>query len=120
MKIAHQPESTQLFTTDSLDLICLSNVNLAVDVPVQVNISWLGPLRGAISTDSRVSILGVEGAMLEYDSTLRFSSLRSTDSGTYTCSSIATPKRASRYILSSNSVSTVSSVNAGKDLAKRK
>ena len=113
IRIVHRPNNTQLFTTDSLDLVCLSNVDLSVDVPVQVNISWSGPLDRAIQTDGRVSLLGVEGAMLEYDSTLRFSSLRSSDSGNYTCVSIATPTQSSRYIIGSNSASMASPVSAG-------
>lgn len=112
VRVVHQPNNTQLFTTDSLDLVCLSNINLFVDVPVQVNVSWSGPLGRAVLTDGRVSVLGVEGAVLEYDSTLRFSSLRSSDSGAYTCTSIATPTQPSRYIIGSNSASTASSINA--------
>ena len=113
VRIIHRPSNIQLFTTDSLDLVCLSDVDLSVDVPVQVNISWSGPMGGAIQTDGRVSILGVEGAELEHDSTLRFSSLRSLDSGNYTCISTATPTRTSRYIISSSRASTVTSINAG-------
>lgn len=113
VRIVHQPDTAQLFTTDHLDLVCLSSVNLAVDVPIQVNITWSGPYGRAIQTNSRVSVLGTEGAMLEHDSTLRFSSLRSSDSGSYTCSSTATPFQSSRYIIASDSGSTVSSVNAG-------
>ena len=115
VSITSKPDSTQLFTTENLDLVCLSNVNLAVDVPVQVTINWLGPSGRAINTlsDRHISILGVEGAMLEYDSTLRFSSLQSAHSGTYTCSSVATPANTSRYVLNSDSASITSLVNAG-------
>ena len=113
VRVVHQPDTAQLFTTDSLDLVCLSNVNLAVDIPVQVDMRWLGPLRLPVSNDSRVFVMGVEGAMLEHDSTLRFSSLRSTDSGSYTCTSTAIPAEASRYVTSSDSAAASSSVNAG-------
>ena len=115
MSILRKPDSTQLFTTENLDLVCLSNVNLSVDVPVRVTINWLGPSGQAInvSADSHVSILSIEGAMLEYDSTLRFSSLQSAHSGTYTCSSVATPVHTSRYVLNSDSASITSLVNAG-------
>ena len=114
VRIVHQPERPQLFTTDSLDLICLSNVNLAVDVPVSVSMTWLGPSGTAVRNDSRVHVLGTEGAMLEFDSSIRFSSLRSTDSGSYTCSSAAVPSQTSRYIINSDVKSTATSVNAGK------
>ena len=114
VQIVHQPERPQLFTTDSLDLICLSNVNLAVDVPVSVSMTWLGPSETAVRNDSRVHVRGAEGAMLEYDSTVRFSSLRSIDSGSYTCSSAAVPSQTSRYIIDSDVTSTATSVNAGK------
>ena len=113
VRIVHEPNNTELFTTDSLDLLCLSNVNLSVDVPVQVSIGWSGPLGRDVQTDSRVQILSVEGAMLEYDSTLRFTSLRSSDSGAYTCTSSAAPTQSTPYIIGSNSTSIVSSVSAG-------
>ena len=113
VRIVHRPSDIQLFTTDNLDLVCLSNIILSVDVPVQVNVSWSGPMGGAIQTDGRITILGVEGAMLEHDSTLRFSSLRSSDSGNYTCISTATPTQTSRYIITSSSASTVTSISAG-------
>lgn len=113
VRIIHQPESVQLFTTDSLDLLCLSNVDLAVDIPVQVDIKWLGPSTNVISNDSRISVVDTEGAMLEYDSRLSFSSLQSSDSGIYTCTSTAVPMQSSRYIINSNSGSTVTLVDAG-------
>ena len=113
VSIIHDPDTAQLFTTDTLDLVCRCNIDLAVDVPVQVDFKWLGPSTSVISNDSRVSVVDVEGAMLEYNSILSFSSLQSSDSGSYTCTSIAAPTQTSRYIINSDSVSTVTTIDAG-------
>ena len=113
VRMVRQPDITQFFTTDHMELICLTNVNSAVDTSVSVDLTWSGPSGGNVQSDGRVSVLGVQGVLLEYNSTLRFSSLRSSDSGTYTCSSIVTSVPASRFIVTSNSISAVSTVNAG-------
>ena len=113
VSISHEPDTAHLFTTDTLDLLCLCNVDLAVDVPVEVDIEWLGPSTSVISNDSRVSVIDAEGEMLEYNSVLSFSFLQSSDSGSYTCTLIAVPTQASRYVISSDSGSTATTVDAG-------
>ena len=61
-------------------------------------------------SDGRISVLGDRGTFTEHDSTLRFSSLLSSDTGTYTCTSMASST--SRYVVASNSTSAASSINA--------
>ena len=113
VRIIPEPDTAQLFTTDTLDLLCLCNLDLAVDVPVQVDIKWLGQSASVMSNDSRVSVVDSEGEVLEYNSILSFSSLQSSDSGTYTCTSIVVPLPTSRYIINSDSGSTATTFDAG-------
>ena len=105
-----QPDKAQFFTTESVDLICLSDISLAVDTPISVDMTWSGSSGNRMRSDGRISVLGDRGTFTEHDSTLRFSSLRSSDTGTYTCTSIASST--SRYVVASNSTSAASSVNA--------
>ena len=105
-----QPDKAQFFTTESVDLICLSDISLAVDTPISVDMTWSGSSGNRMRSDGRISVLGDRGTFTEHDSTLRFSSLRSSDTGTYTCTSMASST--SRYVVASNSTSAASSVNA--------
>ena len=109
--MVRQPDRVQLFTTESVDLICLSDISLAVDTPISVSMTWYGSSGNRVQSDGRVSVLGDRGMFTEHDSTLRFSSLRSSDSGTYTCSSVASST--SRYVVASDTTSAESSINAG-------
>ena len=108
--MVRQPNRTQFFTTESVDLVCLSDVNLAVDTPIIVNMTWSGSSGNRMRSDGRISVLGDRGTFTEHDSTLQFSSLRSSDTGTYTCSSVASST--SRYVVASSTTSAVNSINA--------
>lgn len=110
VRVVHQPDKVQFFTTDSVDLICLSDINLAVDTPITVDMTWSGSSGNRMQSDGRISVLGDRGTFTEHDSTLQFSSLRSSDTGTYTCTSVASST--SRYVVASNTTSAASSINA--------
>ena len=110
VRVVRQPDRTQFFTTESVDLVCLSDINLAVDTPISVDMTWSGSSGNRMQSNGRVSVLGDRGTFTEHDSTLRFSSLRSSDTGTYTCSSVASST--SRYVVASNTTSAVNSINA--------
>lgn len=70
--------STQLYTTDSLVLKCLVELDPAVDTPVAVNTQW------SVSASPRVAV-SAASRVPPYPSSIRFSSLKSSDTGTYVC-----------------------------------
>ena len=108
--MVRQPDEVQFFTTESVDLVCLSDINLAVDTPISVDMTWSGSSGNRMQSDGRISVLGDRGTFTEHDTTLRFSSLRSSDTGTYTCMSVASST--SPYVVASNTTSAASSINA--------
>ena len=65
-----------------------------------------------ISSDGHVTVVGVAGTDLEFNSAIRFSSLRSSDSGTYTC--FSTVSLVSSYIASGDTVSASIIVTASE------
>ena len=85
--------STQtIYIPEQLDLTCITLLSPHVDTPVTVTHNWEGPL-GVVTgdSDSNITISTVAGSNLQYNSTLSFNSLRLSDSGIYTCISIAKP-----------------------------
>jgi hypothetical protein len=110
VRVVHQPDEDQYFATESVDLICLSDISLAVDTPISVGMTWYGSSGNRTQSDGHISVLGDRGSFTEHDSTLRFSLLRSSDSDTYTCTSIASST--SRYVVASEPTSAESSINA--------
>lgn len=111
MRVVRQPDKGQFFTIESVDLVCLSDISLAVDTPISVSMTWYGPSGNRVQSGGHISVLGDRGTFTEHDSTLQFSLLRSSDSGTYTCTSIASSS--SRYVVASETISAASSINAG-------
>ena len=65
-----------------------------------------------IASDGHITVVAVAGTSLEFDSALQFSSLQSSDSGTYTC--FSTVSLVSSYIVSSDAVSASIVVTASK------
>ena len=108
--MVHQPDKVQFLTTEGVDLFCLSDINLAVDTPISVNMTWSGSSGNRMLSDGRISVLGDRGTFTEPDSTLQFSSLRSSDTGTYTCTSVASST--SPCVVANNTTSAASSINA--------
>ena len=80
MTTVRDPDSsTQLYTTDSLVLTCLVELDAAVDTPITVTTQWSvtpSPPRVTVVPASRVA---------PYNSSIHFSSLKSSDTGTYVC-----------------------------------
>ena len=68
--MAQYPTNT-LYTSDELTITCVTTVNQAVDVPVQVTHQWVGP-GGVVSTSSHVNVSDVTSSGHEYSSTLSF------------------------------------------------
>ena len=111
VEIVSHPNTTQLFTTQQLNLTCYTHLDPAVDTAVGVANTWSGP-SGVMSSDGHVSIVAVAGTKLEFNSGLYISSLRSSDSGTYSC--FSTASLVSSYIVSSDSVSATVVITASK------
>ena len=92
MTILRAPEhSVQLFTTDSLVLTCVIELIPEVDSYVAVNSQWRGH---SAFTDSerRVMVSELDGLNLKYNTSVTFNTLKSTDSGSYTCSATVGPQ----------------------------
>ncbi len=111
VRVVPQPNTTQLFTTQQLNITCHTVLHPAVDTPVGVANTWSGP-SGVMSSDGHITVTGVAGTDLEFNSALRFSSLQSSDSGSYTC--FSTVSLVSSYIASGDTVSASIVVTASK------
>ena len=107
------PNTSTVYTSDGLSLTCVTTVSEAVDIPVQVTHQWVGP-GGVVSTNSLVSVSSVTSSGQDYSSTVLFSSLRSSHSGTYTCSSTVSAEDVSVFIATSAIQTASTSFDAGR------
>ena len=112
VNIVRSPSAQTVSTSDQLSLTCITNINPSVDTPIQVTHDWKGP-SGVITTGSGRTISAVVGSNLQYNSTLIFNSLRSSDSGTYICTSTVNPDSLSVFVTSSAITTSSTSFNAG-------
>ena len=113
MLILREPEHPmQLFTTDSLVLTCVIDLIPEVDSYVTVNSQWSGH-SSLTDRERRVIVSDLEGVRLTYNTSVTFSTLKSSDSGTYTCSATVTPVR-ERNLIESQTVDETISISVGK------
>ena len=110
--VTRSPSTSTVYTSDGLSLTCVTTVSEAVDIPVQVTHQWVGP-GGVVTTNSLVSVSSVTSSGRDYSSTVFFSSLRSSHSGTYTCSSTVSAEEASVFIATSAGQTASTSFDAG-------
>ena len=115
MVVAH-PNTTQLFTTQQLNITCHTILHPAVDTEVGVANTWSGP-SGVISSSGHITVVGVAGTDWQFNSSVQFSSLQSSDSGRYTC--ISTVSLSSSHIVSSSSVSASVVVSASERFSNK-
>ena len=109
-----QSPSGYRYTGRSLTLSCFTSLNEeAVDLPVRAVHDWSGP-NGVVRSYGRISASDVSGSLGEFQSSLVFTSLLSSESGVYTCSSMVQADPSSIYIASSTTTRTSSVVDAGK------
>ena len=111
VKVVPHPNTTRLFTTQQLNITCHTVLHPAVDTAVGVANTWTGP-SGVMSSSGHITVVGVAGTDLEFNSSVQLSSLRSSDSGSYTC--ISTVSLSSSYIVSSTSISASVVISASK------
>ena len=82
--------SVRPFTTGSLILTCIIQLVPEVDTPVTVNSQWTGH-SSLTNNQGRVIISELEGIHPMYESSVTFSTLKSSDSGSYICSANVSP-----------------------------
>ena len=104
MRILRTPEHpVQLFTTDSLVLTCLIELIPEVDSYVTINSQWRGH-SSLTDNERRVIVSELEGVHLMYNTSVTFSTLKSTDSGSYTCSAAVSSEDQNSHLIQSRTV----------------
>ena len=89
-----------LFTTNSLVLNCVIQLIPEVDSYVTISSQWSGH---SSLTDSarRVIVADLEGVQLTYNTSVTFTTLKSSDSGSYVCSATVGPLSDSMNLIAS-------------------
>ena len=103
-------QSQTAFLSEQVELTCITTFfDPFVDTPVYVTHDWTTP-SGVVITERGSAITG---SYQQYRSTLSFSSLQSSDSGTYICASTVNDSL-SEYV-TSDTMSTWTSLNTSND-----
>ena len=107
------PENpVKLFTTNSLVLTCLIELIPEVDSYIIVNSQWRGHT-SLTDSERRVIVSELEGIHLMYNTSVTFSTLKSTDSGSYTCSAAISPQEQNSHLISSSRIEETISISVG-------
>ena len=90
-----------LFTANSLVLNCVIELIPEVDSYITISSQWSGH---SSLTDSarRVIVADLEGTQLTYNTSVTFSTLKSSDSGSYVCSATVGPVSESMNLIGSS------------------
>ena len=100
-----------LYAGTPLTLTCSIQLNQAVDTTVMVTRMWSGPGSQAVSNSSRVAVSNLaERSGNQYESTIEFSSLYTSDSGNYECEATVIPDPQSQFVNGSRAGSDTHSV----------
>ena len=89
-----------LFTTDSLVLNCVIELIPEVDSHIAISSQWSGH-SSLYNSSRRVTITDLEGEKLTYNTSVTFEPLKSSDSGSYVCSSTVSPLSESMNLIGS-------------------
>ena len=101
MSIFRDPEyPVQLFTSHSLVLTCVIELIPEVDSYVTISSRWSGHT-SLTDSERRVIVSDLEGIQLMYNTSVTFSSLKSSDNGSYTCSAFISPQPESEHLIGS-------------------
>ena len=110
VSILRDPEvPDQLLTTDSLVLTCVIELIPEVDSFVTISSQWRGH-SSLTDRERRVIVSDLQGVQLVYNTSVTFSTLKSSDSGSYVCSATVSPDVSdsqSQLIESSVGVNTI-------------
>ena len=100
--ILRTPEHpVRLFTTDSLVLTCVIELIPEVDSYVTINSQWRGH-SSLTDSERRVIVSDLEGVQLMYNTSVTFSTLKSSDSGSYICSASVIPQGRNSNLIQSH------------------
>ena len=115
MSVSRSPDHpVQLYTTNHLTLTCVIEIASEVDSPIIVNARWSGH-SSLTDRERRVIVSELTGRELIYKSYVTFSTLKSVDSGSYTCSASVSPQaNTSDSLIGSQSRSNSLSISVGK------
>ncbi|CAI8046104.1 hypothetical protein GBAR_LOCUS25483, partial [Geodia barretti] len=109
--ILRAPEhSVQLFTTDSLVLTCVIELIPEVDSYVAINSQWRGH-SSLTDSERRVIVSELVGLHLKYNTSVTFNTLKTTDSGSYTCSATVGPQERNNHLISSSRTAETISIS---------
>ena len=106
-----EPDINQLYTTDSLVLTCIIDLIPEVDSLVAINSQWRGH-SSLTDRERRVIVSELEGVQLTYQTTVTFTSLKSSDSGSYICSATVSPL--SENLIGSHSTEENVAISVGR------
>ena len=108
--LIQDPNINQLYPTDSLVLTCVIELIPEVDSYVTINSQWRGH-SSLTDSERRVIVSELEGVQLTYHTTVTFTTLKSSDSGSYICSATVSPL--SENILGSQSTEKSITISVG-------
>ena len=103
----------QLYTTDSLTLTCIVEIDPAIDTRVAITSQWSGH-PSLTNEGRRVAVSELEGVSPSYTSVVTFTTLKSVDSGSYICSARIVPQENHGTLLPSNRSSDAVNINVGE------
>lgn len=106
------PNAQHLYTTTRLKIICSVFVDAAVDTSIRAVNTWSGP-NGTLEESRRVHISNDVAYTTSYQSSVTFTYLQSSDSGTYTCSVAIYDVFSSSYVMDSAPTAAYITMSAG-------
>ena len=109
LSIGPEQNEADLIVNQNLTLTCTAVLIASVDTSVTVGFTWTGP-RGVLSNPTMTT-------QEPYASTVTVSRVQRSDSGTYTCSAVASPAVSSAFIVAStNGTDMLNIMVVGKTL----
>ena len=102
----------QLFTTDSLVLTCVIELIPEVDSYVTINSQWRGHW-SLTDRERKVIVSDLEGVKLMYNTSVTFSTLKSSDSGSNLCSASVIPQGSNSHLMQSNLAQKTITISVG-------
>lgn len=112
MIITSSPSVVGFFEGLDLTLICSIVLTTSINTPVVVGGHWMK--NGLVlESDHRITVSSITGSGINYQTTVRFNPMTSSDTGTYLCTSTVSPLDTSLNISAENSDSETIEVVGG-------